>query len=161
MSLGHKKKWSFYSKVLPGNMLGIAICSDLLAEKALQRSRFRLYSISESTTLDKCEQNLELHYPNLVKRNSRAIGQPSILYFTATSPRYEGIIFWKEKCVGISKWFYSFYGNEKSAKKKATGYDTRKNNIYSLDVLRKKHYSFTTIVLEFNFDLPIEFAHKV
>ena len=150
------------SKGFPGNMLDVTAYRAFLSENKITKGIVvGDKGFPESAAHDYFEQNPELHYLNPVKRNSKLIGRHKMLDFTAILPGYEGITFRKEKCVGTSKWLYSYRDSKKAAKEESDWLRrAKKNKTYSLDVLREKQKSFGTIVLECDLDLPPEIAYK-
>ena len=150
------------SKGFPGNMLDVTAYRAFLSENKITKGIVvGDKGFPESAAHDYFEQNPELNYLNPVKRNSKLIGRHKMLDFTAILPGYEGITFRKEKCVGTSKWLYSYRDSKKAAKEESDWLRrAKKNKTYSLDVLREKQKSFGTIVLECDLDLPPEIAYK-
>ena len=150
------------SKCFPGNMLDATSYSEFIRENHITRGIIVAdKGFPESAAHEHFEANADLHYLNPVKRNSRLIDRHNMLDFTGILPGYEGITYRKEKCVGTSKWLYS-YRNSHAASKEETDWLRRakKAGTYKLDELREKQKSFGTIVLECDLDLPPETAYK-
>jgi transposase len=150
------------SKGFPGNMLDATAYKTFMEENRITKGIIvGDKGFPESAAREHFEKNPELHYLNPVKRNSKFIGRHNMLDFTAILPGYEGITYRKEKCVGTSKWLYSYRDSHKAAKEESDWLRrAKKNGTYSLDVLREKQKSFGTIVLECDLDLPAEIAYK-
>lgn len=150
------------SKGFPGNMLDATAYRAFLEENKITKGIVvGDKGFPESAAHDYFEKNPELHYLNPVKRNSKLIERHNMLDFTAILPGYDWITFRKEKCVGTSKWLYSYRDSHKAAKEESDWLRrAKKNKTYNLDVLREKQKSFGTIVLECDLDLPPEIAYK-
>lgn len=150
------------SKGFPGNMLDATAYRAFLEENKITKGIVvGDKGFPESAAHDYFEQNPELHYLNPIKRNSKLIERHNMLDFTAILPGYDGITFRKEKCVGTSKWLYSYRDSHRAAKEESDWLRrAKKNKTYNLDVLCEKQKSFGTIVLECDLDLPPEIVFK-
>lgn len=62
----------------------------------------------------------DLHYLNLLKRNSKLIERHHMLNFTGILGGFEWITFRKKKCSGVSKWLYSFRDSIKAAREECS-----------------------------------------
>lgn len=150
------------SKGFPGNMLDATSYRAFISENRITKGIIvGDKGFPESAAHDHFEQNPDLHYLNPIKRNSKLIERHHMLDFTDILSGYEGITCRKEKCIGTSKWLYSYRNQYKAAKEEADWLRrAKKNNSFSMDVLREKQKAFGTIVLECDLDLPPEIAYK-
>ena len=150
------------SKGFPGNMLDATSYRAFISENRITKGIIvGDKGFPESAAHDHFERNPDLHYLNPIKRNSKLIERHHMLDFTDILSGYEGITYRKEKCIGTSKWLYSYRNQYKAAKEEADWLRrAKKNNAFSMDVLREKQKSFGTIVLECDLDLPPEIAYK-
>ena len=150
------------SKGFPGNMLDATAYRAFLEENNITKGIVVVdKGFPESAAHDYFEQNPKLHYLNPIKRNSKLIERHNMFDFTAILPGYDWITFRKEKCVGTTKWLYSYRDSHKASKEESDWLRrAKKNKTYNLDVLREKQKSFGTIVLECDLDLSPEIAYK-
>lgn len=150
------------SKCFPGNMLDATSYGAFISENKITKGIIvGDKGFPESAAHEYFEANKDLHYLNPVKRNSKLISRHNMLDFTGILPGYEGITFRKEKCTGTDKWLYSFRDSYKASKEECDWLcHAKKNESYSLEVLREKQKTFGTIVLECDLDLPAEIAYR-
>lgn len=150
------------SKCFPGNMLDLTAYESFIRENGITSGIIVADKGFPADAAEPCfSERPELHYLNPIKRNSKLIETHHLLAFSAILMGREGVTFRKEKCIGKSKWLYSFRDAARAAKEEKDWlHRARKNSTYDLDSFREKQKSFGTVVLESDLDLAPEIIYK-
>lgn len=157
-----EKQEPICSKCFPGNMLDSISYESFIKDNGIKKGIIVAdKGFPSSCAAKEFENNKELFYLNPIKRNAKVIETYKLCEYEGILENKENILYKKVKCKNTNKWLYSFYDNQRASKEECDYLrNAKRKDTYSYENLIDKKESFGTIVLESNYDMPVEVAYK-
>ena len=144
------------SKCFPGNMIDSTAYESFLAEYKIKKGIIvGDKGFPSSCAIEHFEKNVDLHYLNPLKRDSRYITPCNLLIYTGQLPGHETVMYKKAKANDCeNKWLYSFRYAEQAYKEESSWlHRSAENEDFDISDYDKESLLFGTLILESDLDM--------